>query len=105
MAIDGGNLTNKAALRIGGIGCTAWALWSLLIYAAKPGSPEGFGKSIFLISMLFVAGACVWACWELFPQHKSELWRRPANVLLSALAFLGILGVGHILGKFIAQGA
>ncbi len=96
-------MTNKTVWRIGGIGCAAWALWSLLIFVAKPGSPEGIGQGIFLVSMPLVAGACIWACWRLFPQHQSRLWHRPANILLGTSAFFAILAVGHLLGTFIAK--
>jgi predicted membrane channel-forming protein YqfA (hemolysin III family) len=93
----------KPAARLVGISLSAWVLWSLLIYAARPGPPEGVSKVIFLISMVLAAGACVSSCWHLFPQQSSKRWRRPVNVLIGIVAFLAILGVGHSIGNFIAQ--
>ncbi len=97
-------MLNKPALRIARIGCTAWVLWSLIIYAAKPNPPDGVGKIIFLISMPLVAGLCVWASWGLFPQFANKPWRRFVCVLFGVMAFAAILGVGHALGTAIAAG-
>jgi hypothetical protein len=96
---------NNTAVRLVVISASAWALWSFLIFAAKPNPPEGTSKLIFLASMALTLVACVWSCWHLLPQHRSKPWRRSANVLIGTAAFLAILGVGHSIGKFIAQGA
>jgi len=95
---------DKLAAKLVGISLSAWVLWSLLIYAARPGPPEGVSKVIFMISMILAAGACVWSCWHLFPQQSSKRWRRPVNMLIGIVAFLAILGVGHSIGNLIAQG-
>lgn len=95
-------MSNRSASVIAAISCTAWVLWSAIIYLSKPNPPDGLGKTIFLVSMPLVMGCCAWACWNLFPQHASKPWRRIVNVLIGVLAFAAILGVGHLIGTAIA---
>jgi len=94
-------MNGKPLTKVIGIAAACWALWSLIIWAARPAPPAGAAQGVFLLSMVAALAACVWACLPLFP-HLAR-GRRLAGGAVGVAAFLLILAVGHALGTAISQ--